>query len=85
MLWQCDQFSVHALERVLKRRTIVLSKDIGTDLDSVLRGHAQHVSIEGSMVNRAHGHTIRHDRLAAVRVLLDVRGIQQRNMTQAAE
>ena len=72
---QRDQLAVQPLKRVLERWAVVLAQDIGTHFNSILGSDAKHVSIEGSMVDRAHGDTIRHNWFAAVRVLLNVSGI----------
>ena len=73
------------LEGVLERRTVVLGQHVGPDLDHIVRTYTQNLGIERPMVNRAHCHAIRDDRFAAVCVLLDVRGIEQRAVPESAE
>jgi len=76
---------VEALERVLEGWAIVLGQDLRADLDPVVGLHGQDVRVKGTVVNRAHGHPVRQDRLAALRVLLDVGSVEEGRVAQAAQ
>lgn len=77
--------SVHPLERVLKRRSIVLFANLPADLDHVVRPNAHHVRIECTVVDGTHGNPIRHHRLPSLGILLDVRCVEKLRMAKRAE
>ena len=60
-----------------ERRAVRLVEHVAADLDHVVGAHAEHERVERAVVDRAHGDPVRDDRLAAVRILLDVRDVQE--------
>src|SRR6266516_5492707 len=76
---------METLERVLESRAIPLVEHVTPDLKLVVGTDAENERVEGSMVDRAHRHYVRHYGLAAVRVLLDVGRVEQPRMPEPAQ
>jgi hypothetical protein len=70
---------------MLKRGAVVFSENVAPDFDLIAGADADNERIERSMVNCAHGNPVRHHRLAALRILFDVGGIQQFRMAETTQ
>src|SRR5437867_3403141 len=79
---QRDRLAVQALEGVLERGAVVLGQHRWPDLDHVVRTDPEDVRVEGPVVDRAHRDAVRQHRLPALRVLLDVRGVEELAVTE---
>jgi hypothetical protein len=73
------------LECMLKRWAIVFVEDVAPNLDDEVRPDPDHVAIERPVMDRAHGHSIGNDWLAAFRILLDVRGVEEFRVAKSAQ
>ena len=82
---QRDRFSMEILQSVLQGRAVMFGHDSFAYLDPIVGFDRQHVRIEGAVVDRTHCDAVRDHRLATVRVLLDVSGIEQPRVAKAAE
>jgi hypothetical protein len=63
------------LQGMSKGWAVLLGQDVWSDFDDVVRPNANDKAVEGPMVDRTHRHTIRYNRLATIRIFLDVRSI----------
>ena len=61
---QDDLASVVGLEAVTKHRSVDLFKNVGPDLDDVIRAHPKDVGLKGRVVDLAQRKAIRHDGVA---------------------
>jgi hypothetical protein len=68
---------VNFLERVSKRRSIVLRENIGAHLNPEVGTYPNEPVVVGSMVDLAKGESVRDDRFAPFGVRDDVRGVEQ--------
>ena len=76
---------MHPLEGVHQSWTITLLKDVAPDFHDEVRSHSQNLCIEGAVMDGAHCQSVRYDRFAAIRILLDVRGIEELEVPESAE
>ena len=77
-----QRFQMKALESVAQRWSIAFLEHITPDLNDVVRPNPENLSIEGPMVNCAHRDSVRHDRLSAIRVFLDMSCIEKFHVTK---
>jgi len=77
--------SVQPLKGMTQRGAVMLLEYVVAHLDDVVRADAKNLRVESAVVNRAHCHAVRHDRLSPLRVLLYVGGIQEFGMAKPAE
>ncbi len=76
---------METLERMPKRRPVVLAKYFLPDLNSIAGVNGQDLRVECPVMDRTHGHAVRHDRVTALSVLLDVSGIEQLRVLEPAK
>jgi len=70
---------------VLKGWAVLLEQNVAANLNDIVGTHAEDVRVERSMVDRAHGHSVRDNGLAALRVLLDMRRVEKGRMPESTE
>lgn len=81
-----DLLLVQALEAVPQHRTVLLTQQVGTNVNDAPGSHPQEQAVEGCVMDLAEGEAIRHYRVSGgVLVGDDVGGIEQRFPAQPAE
>lgn len=85
LAWNDERRTMESLEGMKERRAVSFLEHVAADLDDVVGPDAHHLRIEGAMVDGAHRHAVRDSGLPALRVLLDVGGVEQLDVPEPAE
>lgn len=80
-----DSMIVKFLKRVLQGGAVNFRKDVGADLDLVIRPDPEDVDVEGGVVDPAHRDPVGDDGRTAKRVILNVGRVPQLDVLQPTE
>lgn len=76
---------VEPLKRMAEGRSIVFVQDVASNLNDVVGANPEDLCVECSMVDGAHGDTVRDDWLTTLSVLLDVSRIKKLRVSKPTQ
>ncbi len=82
--WEVKRGVMHTLEGEPECWPIRFLQNVSPNLDDEVGTDADHIAVEGTVVDRAHGDSVRHDWVSSLGVLFDVSSVEQFLMTKLA-